>query len=198
MNDAQHTDHSTLIIIRGLPGSGKSYLANALQATLGEAHVVVLDPDTIDVTSQAYLDLCASLTAEGVDKIYFPNRFLKAKGYEAISAGKTVIWNQAFTHLEGFHRTIASLQTYATEHDIHLPVLLVEVEVSHDVAKQRAAERHAETGREVSSEAFARFINDYRSFSEEGFKTVTVNGEDDIATSVATVTKALDALQDQK
>lgn len=156
--------------------------------------MAILDPDAIDATSKEYLDLCNSLTAEGVDKIYFPNRFLKAKGYKAISAHKIVIWNQAFTHLEGFHRTIASLQAYATEHDIPLPVLLVEVDIRHETAKARAAKRHADTGRDVSEEAFTRFIRDYRSFSAEGFQTVTVNGEDDVATSVTAVMQALEQM----
>jgi thymidylate kinase len=194
MNEHQAPDQPTLIIIRGLPGSGKSYLADALQQTLGQDRVVILDPDLIDFDSPQYKALCESLAAEGVDKIFFPNRFLKARGHEAISAHKIIIWNQAFTLLDGFHRTIANLQEYAAEHDIHLPVLLVEVEISPEVAKQRAAKRHAETGRQVSEERFNRFIDDYRSFSEEGFDTVTVSGEDDIATSAAAVIQALTQL----
>lgn len=188
------SDHPTLVLIRGLPGSGKSYVAKALQKAFGEDRVLILDPDAIDQQSKDYQDLSASLTAEGVDQIFHPNRYLKSKGYEGIDAHKIIIWNQAFTNLGGFHRSIVSLQTYATKHDIRLPVLLVEVEISHDVAKKRAAKRHAETGRGVSDEAFERFINDYETFSKEGYDTVQVNGEDDAATSVATVMQALQQL----
>ncbi len=182
-----------LIMIRGLPGSGKSYVADALRTALGADKVVILDPDKIDKTAPAYIDLCAKLTAEGVEDKFFPNRFLKTQGYDALAAGKYVIWNQAFTDLMGFTRSMGSLQEFAAEHDIPLPVLVVEVEISHDTAKQRVAQREAQGGHGVSEEAFARFISAYRSFADDGFNTVTVDGDADVAASVAAVRTALAA-----
>jgi thymidylate kinase len=197
VSDPHNLPGPVLILIRGLPGSGKSHLANALAKRLGKDRVVMLDPDDIDQKSQEYLDMSASLTAEGVEAIYHPNRFLKAKGREAISARKFVIWTQAFTHLEGFKRSADNLKVYASEQGIPLPLLLIEVEISHEIAKERAAKREAETGRSVPEEAFARFINDYRSFSEEGVETVTVSGDNDVSVSVDTVLETLHRLAKQ-
>jgi predicted ABC-type ATPase len=190
MSDA----HSTLILIRGLPGSGKSYLATALQQSFGDDRVVILDPDAIDFKSNAYTDLSQALTTEGVDKKFHPNRFLKAQGHAAIAAHKIIIWNQAFTDLGGLSRTMQNLQAFAADHHIDLSVLIVEVEVRQETAKKRVASREAAGGHGVSEEGFARFINAYRSFSDEGFTTVSVDGEDDVSKSVDKVRQALRAL----
>ncbi|HSX30850.1 MAG TPA: ATP-binding protein [Candidatus Saccharimonadales bacterium] len=196
MSISKHSDipSPALILIRGLPGSGKSYLATTLRDTLGPERVTILDPDTIDTNSQAYKDLCAGLTAEDVDPKFFPNRFLKAQGYQAIDAGHTIIWNQAFTDLGGLGRSSQSLIDYAAERGVSLPMLIVEMEVSPATAKARIAERAGQGGHDVSTENFTRFINDYRSFADEGYNTVTVSGESNIDISVATVLEALQRL----
>lgn len=183
-----------LILIRGLPGSGKSYLAEKLAASLGRDKVVILDPDSINKSSQEYLAFSEALTADGVEPKFHPYRWSRVRGYDAIKAGKIIIWNQAFTDLGGFNRAVTSLQSFAAEHGIHLPVLVVEVDVTHNTAKRRVAERANQGGHNVSEEAFKRFINDYRSFSDEGFDVVSVNGEDDVEKSASTILAALQRL----
>jgi predicted kinase len=86
------------------------------------------------------------------------------------------------------------LQAYAADHGTQLPFLVVEVEVAHDVAKARVAQRAAAGGHDVTEENFTRFIDDYRSFADQGFPTVIVRGEDDVQTSVAAVQAALQDL----
>ena len=195
------TSHATpintppvLIMIRGLPGSGKSYLAQALQRTLGLEQVVLLDPDATDYSSEAYREMAARLTAEDVDAKFHPYRFLRAQAYAAIEAGQYIIWNQAFTNLDSFTKTVVNLQAYATDHGTKLPLLVVEVSVSTEIAKQRVAEREEQGGHGVSEEAFSRFIHDYKSFVSEGFRTVSVQGDAAVNTSVSSVLGALEAL----
>lgn len=188
--------HSTaLILIRGLPGSGKSFLAEKLQQTIGSDQVVILDPDKIDKSSQEYITLCNELAAEGIEEKFFPNRFLKSVGFNAMESGKIVIWNQAFTDLGGFNRTIAPLQEFAQSKSIDLPVLVVEVTISHDVAKKRVADRVSAGGHDVNEEAFARFIEAYQTFAGQGFNIVEVNGDDNVDDSAEAVLKALAKLQ---
>jgi hypothetical protein len=193
----QDMSHPTLMLVRGLPGSGKSYLASALTESLGKENVLILDPDKIDLTTPEYLAFSASLTKDGVDEKFHPYRWSRAQAYDAIMANKIIIWNQAFTNLDGFNKTVINLQTYATDHGTQLPLLVVEVEVGHETAKARVAEREASGGHGVSEEAFARFINEYRSFSDEGFTLVSVHGEDDVNASVVAVRTALDELWKQ-
>lgn len=189
------TNTSALILVRGLPGSGKSHLAMALDSALGSGNVVILDPDKIDHSSQDYLELCEELTKEGVDEIYFPNRFLKAMGYKAIDEGKVIIWNQAFTHWDGFNRSLNSLKEYAAKKGFDLPILLVEVEISPETAKKRIDDRAGSGGHDVSDERFDRFIREYQSFAGRGFETVVVSGEQDAAKSVDAVLDALDKIR---
>lgn len=191
----QELDNPILILIRGIPGSGKSYVAAALRDTLGEDRVLLLDPDATDYKSQEYADMSKSLTADGVEAKFHPYRFLRAKAEKGIVAHKIIIWNQAFTLLGGFQRTVTYLQDYATQQGTHLPLLVVEIDVDEATARQRVAKRAEQGGHDVSEENFARFMQDYRSFSEEGFNTIAVNGNDDVSTSVAAILKALEQLQ---
>ncbi|HSX35737.1 MAG TPA: AAA family ATPase [Patescibacteria group bacterium] len=195
MDAAKDADYPILILIRGLPGSGKSYLANALKESIGNDKVVTLDPDATDYSSKEYLDLSKALIAEGVDAKFHPYRFLRSRAYAAITANKIIIWNQGFTNLDGFNKTVINLQAYASDHDTKLPLLVVEVEINPSVAKARVADRAKQGGHDVDEENFARFIGDYATFAGQGYDPVVVNGEDDVSNSVASVLDALHKLQ---
>ncbi len=196
-NQFHELHHPILIIVRGVPGSGKSYLAAALQESLGKENVVTLDPDSIDQTSKEYSDFSKALTTEGVDTKLHPYRFSRSKAYEAIVAHKIIIWNQPFIDFEGFRKTIDRLQTYAAEHTTQLPALVVEVEVSEAIAKKRVMSRKEQGGHGPAEDIFAYFISQYKSFSEKGYTTVIVQGEDDVAVSVSAVKNALRKLQER-
>jgi thymidylate kinase len=188
------TAHPTLIMVRGIPGSGKSYVVAKLQESIGKDNVVILDPDATDHSSKEYTELSSTLTAEGVDAKLHPYRFLRTNAYKAVDAHKIIIWNQAFIDLDGFGKTVNNLSAYALDHGTKLPTLVVEVEINSDIAKQRVAKRAAEGGHDVPEEAFDRFIDRYESFATKGYTTVTVNGEDDVATSVSSILRALEKL----
>ena len=191
----EQRDSPTLIMVRGVPGGGKSYVAAKLRESIGENQVVILDPDAIDQASDEYTDFSKSLTLENVDAKLHPYRFLRSRAHQGIAARKTIIWNQGFIDLDGFGKTVNNLQAYAAEHGLQLPTLVVEVEIDSNVAKQRVANRAAQGGHDVPEEAFGRFIGNYVSFSDKGYTTVTVRGEDDVNVSVAAITKALGELR---
>jgi len=183
--------HAELIFIRGLPGSGKSYLTTALQAALDKDRLAVLDPDAVDRLSQAYQAHVDALTAEGVETALHLYRYLRAQAYQGIEAGKIIIWNQPFTNLEIFHKMIGRLRDHAREHEVELSILIVEVEADPTVARGRVAARKRSGGHGPSETTFERFVNDYQSFADEGYKAVTVSGADDVDKSVRTVLAAL-------
>jgi predicted kinase len=179
------------IIIRGMPGSGKSYLAAALKRAIGDDLVVTLDPDATDYESQEYKAHVKAQIAEGVDPKLHAYRFLRAKAYKAIEERKIIIWNQAFTNLEIFNKMVGRLRYHASLHKVELPILVVEIDIHPATAKERIAARKRAGGHGVSDDTFARFTVDYRSFASEGFDTVTVHGEADVSDSVATVIEAI-------
>lgn len=184
-------DHPTLILMRGLPGGGKTYLTETLVNELGASNVVVLDPDKIDQASAAYQAHSAKLSQDGVDTIYHPHRWSRAKAYDAIVANKIIMWNQPFTSLGGFTRTINSLVDHAKNNHKALPILVVEVAVDPEIAKQRIADRVRQGGHGPSAGRFARFVDEYRSFANLGYPTITVQGQDDVQISAAAVLQAL-------
>jgi len=187
--------HSKLIMIRGLPGSGKSYLTTALSKALGEQNVVVLDPDATDYKSPEYLELSRALTEEGVEEKFHPHRFIRGKAFKAIDDGKIIIWNQPFSNLGGFQRTIASLQEHAAERGLdEIPMLVVEVEAPLEVAKNRVVERKANGGHGPTDNGFARFVDDYKTFADEGYNIITVQGHGEATVAVTAIRTALDKL----
>lgn len=194
----QTLTHPVLVFIRGLPGSGKTYIAKDLRKKLekqfGDSSTVMLDPDATDYTSQAYAHHVAEQTREGVDPILHPYRFLRAQAYEAITSDKILLWNQPFTSLDSFQKVTTRLHEYATEHSKDLPMLVVEVEVNPEVAKQRVEKRKATGGHGPSDKTFTRFTNEYASFKEHGFNTLTVNGEDNVDTSSEKISEAIQKL----
>jgi thymidylate kinase len=189
-------DHPTLVILRGLPGSGKSYITNILKNSLadqvGTSSIVILDPDATDYSSAEYLAHTKALTDEGVDSILHAYRYLRSKAYKGIETKKIIVWNQPFTNLEIFNKMISGLKSYAQDHKTTLNVLVVEVEIDPSTAKKRVNKRKLNGGHGPSDNTFKRFTNDYASFAPHGYNTVTVYGDDDASASVLTIMHALE------
>jgi predicted kinase len=184
-----------LVLIRGLPGSGKTYLAATLQTVLGADRVVLLDPDAINKAGREYQEHSAALAAEGIEELFHPYRFLRAGARQGVTDGKIIIWNQPFTLPSGLEHTIQHLRNFAAEHSIRMPILSVEIEVDTELAKSRVDTRKAQGGHGPSDNRFAKYVSDYTSLPSSGQdRTITVHGEDDIHVSAATVIQALQDL----
>lgn len=184
-----------LVLVRGVPGSGKSYLSDALRESFEDEEVVMLDPDATDYESEDYKEHARKLTEEGVDSKLHAYRFLRAQAYAGIAQKKVIIWNQPFTNLEIFKKMIKRMQDCATESDVRLMIIIVEVEVNPDKAKERVKERKNNGGHGPSDEGFTRFVSDYSSFAHLGFKTIKVQGESDVYESAAHVVKAIEDIR---
>lgn len=185
--------HPTVIFIRGIPGSGKSYLASTLQSALGDERIVMLDPDLIDYKSSEYIEHSKALTKKGVDKALHAYRLLRTKAYDAIAKHKIIIWNQPFTNSEIFNKMVGRLRTRAAECHTKLNVIVVEVELDPDTAKSRVSERKQAGGHGPSEKTLEQRINNYYSFKDGGYDVVSVRGDGKVEDSVMSVIRALES-----
>lgn len=166
---------STILFVRGIPGSGKTTIAEYIKEALSEK-VVILDPDLTDYDSEDYQNHIKEQTKQGVDPNLFAYRYLRAQAYDAIAGGKLVIWNQPFSNLEIFNKITARLNEHATKVGVVVNFLIVEVEVDPELAYQRVKKRKSEGGHGPSQDRFDQFVDDYQTFAEEGYEVEVVDG----------------------
>lgn len=186
-SETEDSKKPTLIIIRGVPGSGKSYLATALEESLGKEMVEIIDPDTINRSGKEFIEFSQKLLDNQIDIKFHPYRFLMEQANKAISKQKIIIWDQPFTDLEGFEITVEKLQAIAAKNKFHLKILVVEIEIDQKVAMERIIKRKVDGGHGPTPTTFEKFTSQYISFKGKGYNTITINGQDELYLSVKTV-----------
>ena len=184
-----------LLLVRGLPGSGKSYFSDKLYESFDTTSTLLLDPDATDYTSDAYKLHVQQQSAEGVDAKLFPYRFLRAQAYSAIEDHKVIIWNQPFTNLDILQKVTTRLQDYALEHGTKLPILVIEVAIDPKIAKERVAMRKKSGGHGPSDEVFTRFVNEYSSAAPRGYDVIPIDGTLDPQTYTADIIAKVTSLR---
>lgn len=192
--DLSTLNHPIVVLVRGLPGSGKSYLANKVAQALETDRVVELDPDATDYESREYKEHVNSQKAQGVDESLHAYRFLRAKAYKGIEENKIVIWNQPFTNKVIFQKMVGRFYDHAHKHNKKMEILVVQVEIDPSMAKQRLNVRKKNGGHGPSDNTFNRFTNDYHIFKDAGYNSITVNGDNSVTKSVQQVIKSIYSL----
>jgi predicted ABC-type ATPase len=192
--DYTKLSHSIVILIRGLPGSGKSYLAARLQTAIGKDNVVMLDPDAIDYDSDEYHAHVKQQLAEGVDPKLHAYRFSRNKAYQGIEDHKIVLWNQPFTNLEIFRKMTDRFKEHAAEAGTNISIIVVEVTTDAAIAHKRVAERKQAGGHGPSDATFTRFNQEYTSAKSEGYDVIQVDGRSDVDESVKAILAKLNEL----
>ena len=184
-----------LIMIRGIPGSGKSFLAEAIRKKLDSDSVTVVDPDAIDQTSKEYRSFSKQLSTEGLDEAIHPFRWLRKRACDAIAPDHIIIWNQPFTIRGIFDRLIIFLKDHAhNELSLNLQILLVEVDIDIDIAKRRVVDRKKQEGHGPSDATFNRRVQEFESFAD-GYHTLIVDGQDNVKHTVDAILSELEQIR---
>ena len=184
------SSNATIIFIRGIPGSGKSFVAENLVQALEGAKVTLLDPDTIDTQNPEFIELSKQLEKEGLAKAIHPFRWLRGQAIDAATTGSVTVWNQPFTNQGVFDRLIAFIRAGAQKHGVSLRVLILEVNTPKEVAYERIMERVNAGGHGPSESTFLQRVDDYTSFSSD-YETIQLDGTKDIKSLISEVTDRL-------
>ncbi|MBP7767283.1 AAA family ATPase [Candidatus Saccharibacteria bacterium] len=176
------THKAVLMFIRGIPGSGKTFIATETAKKIGNNEVLLIDPDTVDTESTEYLEACQRMRSEGVNETLFTYRFLREKARNGLLSRKVVIWNQAFTGIESFALVVDNFKQYAVENNIALKIYVTEVAIDPVIAKQRVRQRTANGGHGVDDDKFEEFIQKYRSLEGLGlgYDIISIDGSEDV------------------
>ncbi len=174
-----HTQHAKLVFIRGIPGSGKSYLAHQLLQTLGNENIVLLDPDALDLNNPGYKKFSEELTAQDLPKAIHPFRWLRLQAVRAAQDGAIIMWNQPFTDEGVFTRLIDFIRTAAHEKSVELDVYIIELNTPPDIAYERIQERIAAGEHGPSKHTFMDRVENFSSFHEHQ-NTLQLDGTRDI------------------
>lgn len=184
-----------VVFIRGLPGSGKSYLANKLIKEFKQGQIVSLDPDLIDNNCDEYLQHSKELAKDGVEPNLFPYRFLRSKAYHGIEQGRIIIWDQPFTNVEIFEKLINRLKDHAKKSNKKISFLMVELSIDSKIATQRIKDRLDGGGHGPSEKTFQKFIKDNKNFNSNEIPSVKIDGTNNIIKSVLIVKNAIKDLR---
>lgn len=181
-----HTKKAQILFIRGIPGSGKSYVASNLVNAMKDREVVLLDPDAIDFSNPAYKALSEELSAQDLPEAIHPFRWLRGQAVAACKPDTLIIWNQPFTNEGILSRLAQFLTKAANDSDVELEVLILELETASEIAYERIQKRIADGGHGPSKDTFDHRVEHYISFADS-HKTLVIDGTnniDEITTSV--------------
>ncbi len=164
-----------LLLIRGLPGSGKSTQARFLSEKLGKEKSLLLDPDYIDKKESEYLEFSESLAQKEPDlpvNIH-PYRYLMNRALNGLKFSNIVIWNQPFIDLDQMDYTVRKL---AKDSNIDFETIVVDIETPIEISKQRNRLRIEKGGHGPSEEVFDGFVANYKRADSLGYRWIALDG----------------------
>lgn len=121
--------YAMLILIAGVPGSGKTYFARHLAKALGAIH---LHTDSL----RAELGLRGEYTPAAKQRVYDE---LERQARSRLQRGETVIVEATF------HRADRRQVFYALAEDLNLPLFLFEIRVEEAIALARVSRSRADS-----------------------------------------------------
>jgi hypothetical protein len=166
-----------LLIVRGLPGCGKTTVIDELFKLPEFSQAIRLDPDKVDTTSLEFASFCETFSLRSPDlplkkKIY---RCLLYRACSSLKEGKIVVWEQPWRSRELLLLTLENIGAiaYIMKDPLDLSVLpffvgIVEISIKEDDAGKRVEVRSQKKEHPLTPEGFREFIGSLESFDGIG------------------------------
>lgn len=179
-----------LVIVRGLPGSGKTFLSHKLKDVIQRESTSVLDPDEINRETYEYVEFTARLRSDNamLDPKFFPFRYLIEMASNSLNQGGIVIWNQPFSDLEGLAITFERLGRNV---DRPFEILIIDLEISPELARKRIEERIKNGGHGPDRKKFDDFVAGFQRADCMGHNHMVVESEAILERDVENILKKL-------
>jgi adenylate kinase family enzyme len=121
-----------LIIIRGIPGSGKTYFAQKINKNLPSE---VIDPEYIKITQRNFIEFRKLHPQEKrIKRLKFLFNLDKTK--KLLNEGKSLIWTQPWRKASGLKTTIEHIQN-----SVPTKVIVLEINVDPKLCWERSKEK---------------------------------------------------------
>lgn len=171
----ERPDSKLLILVRGLPGAGKTEFSRELSSRFCEG-CERLNPDEIRTKEEDYDDFINELRLRnpGVSSKYYPYRYLRNRAKRLLNKGEVVIWDQPWTWFDGIRFTVNHLDETV---EGKLQVFIIDVESDPVQAWKRVETRVEKGGHGPDKETFGNFIKDFRTAEELPYESFLVNGQ---------------------
>jgi adenylate kinase family enzyme len=168
-----------LIIIRGLPSSGKSTLTDGLLKLIHLSRAKRLNPDFVEVNSPEFVKFCSTRPKDlPLKKLIY--RFLLYSACKELSTGGLVIWEQPWRKLELFRLTLENINVRGYNlpetADYPFTIVIVEISLSEDEARRRVASRYHAGQHRLTAKDFVAFEQAFDSFEELNLEKLVVDG----------------------
>jgi thymidylate kinase len=178
------TPNGTLIMIRGIPGSGKSTLSRRMLEMLG-SRATEINPD-----EARYKNGHFDNNSENEAGIF---AYLDSLAKDRLRDGGVVVWQQVWTTL----KTGRNLQDHIRDKFNPGSLILIEIDIPKEVAWERIVNRESQGGSQrITRDEFDRYVNQYISLGAviAESERILINGQDLLEKNVDIVERRLKSM----
>lgn len=174
-----------LLIVRGLPGCGKTTVIDEIMKLWEFSEAIRLNPDEINVYSVEFLSFCETFNLRSPNlplkkKIY---RYLLRIACQKLINRKIVIWEQPWRSKECLLTTIENIGiiAYGMNNPLNFSKLpfsigIVEISINKNEAQKRIEIRFQKEKHSLAPKDFIEFIDAIEPFDDIGFPFIRIDG----------------------
>lgn len=176
-----------LLLVRGIPGSGKTNLVDEFVKNTDPSDFIRLNPDKVETNSSNFIEFCNRIKCSIPlkKKIY---RYLLYRACEYLALGKVVIWEQPWRSVELLIMTLENICVIGyelhnpkiTETNLPFYIGIVDIHIPDNIARERVAKRFLEGLHPLPPEGIEEFIGSVEPIENIDLPKLILDGEESV------------------